>query len=354
MKNSAYKKFLIIICSLTFVLYSNCSKKKGEGPIEEQGKTDIYVAGVVFKPPLNKAIGTLWKNGKIHFQTDGSKDVVFFDLAMIGKDLYAVGYEGDNQHRVAKVWKNGSPITIGNNNSGLSVALRIQELNAQPYVMVVEQTQENKSTIRLWNNGVLSAPLTDDTYAVGNQFLFNANEAYVVGYRKIGGLNQAFLLKNVQQVPLTTAYKVSAANDLTMHGNDVYIVGSVDTDGHKELAVVWKNGVPTYLTTDVDNGRAYHVTMAGNDLIVVRTYSVTGKNQQVTLWRNGVPSYITIGVNVAIPFGFHMKDSDVYISGYETDAQLLPYPRLWINSVKMELEGDTNLGHAYAVQTIRR
>jgi hypothetical protein len=79
---------------------------------------DVYVGG--YESNGTKVIAKIWKNGVATSLTNGSNDGFVASVFVSGTDVYAVGWENNNNiNDIAKIWKNGTAtnLTNGTNNA---------------------------------------------------------------------------------------------------------------------------------------------------------------------------------------------------------------------------------------------
>jgi hypothetical protein len=139
--------------------------------------------------------------------TDGTFDAQAFSMVVSGKDVYAAGYESNGMNRVAKYWKNGSPVTLGV-DADFSIANSITIAGNDVYVAGGEIVASSFYSARYWKNG------------------------------------QAILLEKPKDL------QYSIANAITVVGTDIYIAGEETAhDG-----VYWKNGIVSVLPGQSSSG----------------------------------------------------------------------------------------------------
>ena len=80
-------------------------------------------------------------------------------------------------------------------------------------------------------------------------------------------------------------------------GTDVYAVG-YESNGIKDVAKVWKNGVATALSNGTNDEYANSVFVFGTDVYVAGT-EFPGTNYIAKFWKNGVVTLLTNGLNYA-------------------------------------------------------
>ncbi len=78
---------------------------------------------------------------------------------------------------------------------------------------------------------------------------------------------------------------------------DVYVAGN-ESNGTKDVAKVWKNGVATSLSNGANDARANSVYVSGTD-VYVAGYESNGTKSVAKVWKNGVATSLTLVVNNA-------------------------------------------------------
>ena len=194
--------FAIIIC------FAACKKSPVLPIVPVPTGTNIYVAGYENK------VAKYWKNGTAVILADPSLNTAINSIVVSGNDVFAGGYEINNNAnpvKVAKYWKNGTGVTLTDATSTTNAP----EINA----MAVSGT---------------------DVYAGGYE-------------RNASSIEVARYWKNGTPVSLTGSASTSRnarINGITVIGNDVYAAGyefvlRTDMSGTYAVLVAkyWKNGV---------------------------------------------------------------------------------------------------------------
>ena len=121
-------------------------------------------------------------------------------------------------------------------------------------------------------------------------------------------------------------------------GPGVYVAGyeykqlNNNTNQTVVVAKLWKNGVAQNLTTGVNNAYAYSVHVSGND-VYVAGYERNAENRGIAkLWKNGVAQNLTDGTAHAVARSVFVSGNNVYVAGNEGGVA-----RLWRNGVKQDL-----------------
>ncbi|MEX0314365.1 MAG: IPT/TIG domain-containing protein [Allomuricauda sp.] len=123
----------------------------------------------------------------------------------------------------------------------------------------------------------------------------------------------------------------------------IYVAG-YDYSNEKEIAAIWKNGIPTYLTDEQNKGRARSVFVTETDVYVCGYETLDNDIDMAKVWKNGELLYsLSDGNNSAIAHSIHVFEDDVYVSGVENDNAML-----WKNGSAVPLNDGTS-GVAYGL-----
>jgi len=190
---------------------------------------DLYVGGGENSHPV------YWKNGVKHvFATTKPGYARVNALAVNGTDVYAAGYEADNEGR-SVYWKNGIETILGVQSEVDGGAMSIALSGSDVYVCATDS-----GNAVYWKNGVrvTLAKFANQTAANANAIAINGNSVYVAG----AYLNDAVYWKDGTRIPLPKRSLYATASAITFYQSDVYIGGQ---DG--DTPVYWKNGVEVAL-----------------------------------------------------------------------------------------------------------
>lgn len=229
-----------------------------------------------------------------------------------------------------------------------------------------------------WKNGVVQ-PVEGNYPDYKSKTIFTgiavstSGKVYISGYEeKALGLGLPKYWDNGKRIDLSDI-QLSAASDIAVMGNDVYVVGREDNDPGPIVtmqAVYWKNGVKTTLIGGKGYHWAYAITFEGTDMYIVgEEYGTHASN--VVYWKNDVFTRIAdnIGSNL-----FNVDDhatsisvsgNDVYIGGYHSDWSTGTSPIItwafWKNGQMVKLREqpaikgsvlDVSVHYGYAVTTV--
>jgi len=194
------------------------------------------------------------------------------------------------------------------------------------YVCGLEQrSSTGKYIATVWKNGVASS-LTDGTNdAIANDITVSGNDVYVVGYEEnVNGAQVARLWKNGVQVDFVNTPR-SAADFVEVSGNEVYIIGLL-YENNSNVQKIWKNGIASTLQGDTRS-----MAVNNNDV-----YTVGIQDGNARVWTNGAVSSLTNGYSSSGAYDVEIKNNDVYIVGAEKIGNA-SVARLWKNGVASNL-----------------
>jgi hypothetical protein len=120
---------------------------------------------------------------------------------------------------------------------------------------------------------------------------------------------------------------------------DIYVCGyEKKSNEGKFIATVWKNGVPMSLTDGTKNAVANDVVVSDNDVYVVGYEADANGAQVAKFWKNGVPAGL-----VSTPGSFAnavtVNGKDVYIMGRALENNVY-VQKMWKNGIVTTLQGD--------------
>lgn len=188
-----------------------------------------------------------------------------------------------------------------------------------------KRTNDGKSIATVWKNGVITS-LTDGTRdAVAKDITVSGNDVYVVGYEEdVNGDQVARLWKNGVQVDFVNTLG-SVANFVEVSGKDVYIIGVV-YENNSNVQKIWKNGIASTLQGDTRS-----IAVNNNDV-----YTVGVQNGNAKVWTNGAVASLTNGYSSSGAYDIEIKGNDIYIVGAEKIGNT-SVARLWKNGVASNL-----------------
>ncbi|MEP7232922.1 MAG: IPT/TIG domain-containing protein [Ginsengibacter sp.] len=190
---------------------------------------DVYVGGSENQQPV------YWKNGVKHVLPTTTPSYGRVNaLAVDGTDVYAAGYEADNEGR-SVYWKNGIETILGTLSVVDGGATSIAVSGTDVYV-----SSTDSGDAVYWKNGVrvTLAKFPFNNTADANAIAVWGNSVYVAG----AYLGDAVYWKDATKIILPKRSFYAQATAITFYQSDIYIGG---IDGN--TPVYWKNGVEVAL-----------------------------------------------------------------------------------------------------------
>lgn len=250
---------------------------------------DVYVSGS--ETHSNGNVAVIWKNGIASTLNYLGYNTYASSVFVSGNDVYVAGSANSGLNSYAILWKNGVPTVLSNSN-GYNVANSVFISSNDTYVLGTEN-----GINKIWKNG--DEIIITDGYVSSNSnsiFVSN-NDVYVVGYEGDSFLNTfAKIWKNGQSMSLNVDDSgYSEANSVFVFGNDVYVVGQSWSQQTNEIRVtLWKNGVAEVYPLIYQNGTGYakSVFIHDNDVYVVG-YEAHPSGDVAVIWKNGIPTSLS-------------------------------------------------------------
>jgi hypothetical protein len=347
---------LWIVLLLTGILMSQCKKNSSPDPLleeepdpteDQQSNHSIYVLGQISKPPMSINTGVLWKDGKIIFQSDGTKPTYFNDFAILNNTIYIVGYEVKSSgKKQSMLWVNGiaNPFYASNHyTTALNITLHQQE----PYVLIYEEKSAGLGSLILWNKGATRALTNIDQPFQGQGLAIHQEQVYAVGIRRDSpSVGKAFSFIQQQIYYLPTQNQIhSSATDVLSIGGHVYVSGVERMPNQFLRALYWKNGQMTYASDGAFNAYVNSIWVDKGDGLV-GGYVTTSPNNitSATVWRNQQPIYLSDHHTNCSVLDFAIYLNDLYAVGYKYVDGKGMQPHMWKNQTSQTLEGSAYTG----------
>lgn len=308
-------------------------------PHAASSHTDVYAAGYLFKNPsynypysFNAHTPVYWKNGVLYtLPVSSSSGGYATGIALQNSDVLVAGTEADSvtQTFSAVYWRNGTETLLARNATANSIFV------CNSGNVFIAGSIGNQACY--WDNGIVhllpSEPgggSTLDSPYQAFDITVRGNDIYVVG----AGDRDALYWKNDQLQVVFSSF--AQAHGIALKDSDVYITGY-----HLSGAVVWKNGVITSLP---NSSSAASIVFAGNDQYVAGGSPVNG-HENGAYWKNGVQFPLYNSVYGSQPARcMAVLGNDVYIGG-----QVTPFngpddliPAYWKNGVLTQLPYQNN------------
>ena len=120
---------------------------------------------------------------------------------------------------------------------------------------------------------------------------------------------------------------------------DIYVCGyEKKSDAGRFIATIWKNGVATSLTDGTNNAVANDVALSGNDIYVVGFQEDANGVQTARLWKNGLQASLA-STPSSLANKVVVNGKDVYILGRAIENNSY-VQKMWKNGIVSTLQGD--------------
>lgn len=345
---------LLVFLAIALCLTLGCGGSSTQ-PTPKQAVTDIYAAGYE-ENDARLDVAKYWKNGHAVTLGDGVKGSYASAIAVSGNDVYAAGVEANGDHVVAKYWKNGVKVDL-TDGTRQSFAHSIFVSGHDVYVAGEEWDPPNPTVAKYWKNGV-PVVLQDGQGAWA--ILVVGSDVYVAGSRykttQIDPTHSvvnrvAMYWKNGVPVELTGGLAPAEAYSIFVSKTgDIYVGGwaCATMDPGCARATYWKNDVPTQLT-DTPDTDIVSILVSGTDIYAAgnqnNSLAVVWKNQELT------PLPSDFGPSGANQIA--LSDGDVYVAGGYYGATGKAVAGYWKNGVVQPITNGTNHASAYAIAVVK-
>ena len=351
----------ILVLAIYVLLYFSCKKSPVSTITPPSAGTNVYVGG------FENKVAKYWKNGNAVILADPLLNTAINSIVVVGNDVYAGGYEINNNPtpvKVAKYWKNGASVVLTDPTNTLSYP----EINSMAvsgndvYAAGFENTN-NRQVARYWKNGT-AVSLTGSGANARSAMIMGisvvGNDVYCVGYETVlrvdagqtYGVIVAKYWKNGVDITLgnTSGFAYSIASSIAVVGSDVYIAGFGPGGVNAgKTARYWKNGVAAILPTESNyESAANAITFAGGDLFVAG-YEIVGGTSVAKYWKNGTLVRLTDGTRNAVANSIAVVGSDVYVAGYVLDNAYNYVATYWKNGTATSLTDGSKVGYATSI-----
>lgn len=229
--------------------------------------------------------------------------------------VHIVGMEVNNNGTpVAKYWRNGTPIILGNGAQATSLVLanngvHISGMSPSGYQLIY------------WKNGTEVQRIDNARTDVGKSIAVSGDNVYLSGYQDDGqGEWVATYWKNGQATALSDNPKGSLASSIFVSGDSVYVGGVQSNEqGNEVMAVHWKNGETIQLNGIKGFGGIYPTLAIGEDIYIAGSEKNAQGVKVATYWKNDQEgTAVTNGLNDSQILSFFISGTDVYVGGSET------------------------------------
>lgn len=288
---SVIQSMRTLILAILAVVIAAC----GSDDVPE--KYDIYAYGSV------DGVATYWKNGQPVTLGENSNSYIY-DAAISGSTIYFVGRD-----KRAVYWEND----IRHELDG-TTAFSVQVDGSNVYIAGEAGTSTPYTYVAVyWKNGepvVLGGSVGENVGAEG--LAIDNGDIHVVGAEIDFAENpedteqRALYWKNGVLQPMDVGTAMSRFLDVVVSAGDVYIMGAVQEDNGTTVPKFWKNGEPTALAPA--GGWVWDMCAHDGDIYIAGRTPGQG-----WYWKNGEP----VAVDGNDCGSVTVVDGDVFVTAYQ-------------------------------------
>ncbi len=273
-------------------------------------------------------------------------------------DVFVAGYEYNNANSTAKYWKNGTPVTMSQNESGLNAIF----INANDVYVAGWERVNNLTLANYWKKETKTTLGSGESAAYS--LAVNGTDVYVGGYEVVNGFdiprywhNNTGITINVNDPIISNVVLGNGScSGIFCDATAVYAVGSYrNSQGRFSPWETTNDVVPANTISNNDkHSFANAVFVVGNDKYVAGNQNnpTTGL-AMATIWKNGVYTTLTDGDNsVGVAKSVFVVGADVYVAGYEQENYSgggLTFAKYWKNGAPVKLSTSNSNATSIAV-----
>ncbi|MBE9663319.1 hypothetical protein [Mucilaginibacter myungsuensis] len=199
-----------------------------------------------------------------------------------------------------------------------------------------------------WRNGGLTVLSDTHTYpTAATDIAVKGNDIYVVGYtqRGINLFGDAVYWKNGVMTKLDANGRDATATGVALIGDDVYISGYYNLVLPKQAPCYWKNGVFHALPHDAYTAVATELAVSGTDVYIIGCVSGAATavsppfSAEPVIWKNGVLTKLNTTLLNTVTSHVVVQGSDVYVSGLSYGGATGLY---WKNGISTVIPNSAN------------
>lgn len=329
MKKLIFLLVLLDICGKAVVAQNKSITKPSATPV------DIYVGGFYEAPGSRNAVATYWKNGTPVTLGDNNTESEVLSMFVAGDQVFATGTYGAK----AVYWLNGQKNVLTADEGCFGSAVDIVVVGNDVYIAGYERVYTGygkmyssfKDYARLWKNG-RSIPLDISgdfrSYATCVTVDPETGDVYVLGHTGYEA-GQARIWRNGLLVNLLKTESFFPVK-MRIIGNELLVAGkqSVTPD---EIRGAYLRGNKydqklTRLNTGRGNGTATDIVVANKNVAVV-----TFDQDFIRYWKNDIPTILGKATSFPDPYMIAANGDDVYVAGFGFDNEQSGSSRVWKN-----------------------
>jgi hypothetical protein len=339
------KTKLILALTAIVIALSACKKGKETEPTPEPAKQSIvYAAGYEVDAVTNVRTAMFWKDGKPTVLEPTKNNDVRGGIVVSGNDIYIGASETlvAGKTTMPKYFKNGVAVNLGDGTKFETVN-GIAVVGNDVHVIGYEfNATTSRYTAKYWKNGVATKLTADNVSSEANAIAISGNDVYIVGHIN----SMATYWKNGTPITLSnTPTYAGIGRGISINGTDVYIAGYARNEKIAGYGTAyWKNeslnAIESTATPSASaQGRA--IAINGNDIYIIdNLYNSTTKINIPRYWKNGVVTNLSDGTLSATVASLSVVNNDVYIGGYQSNANGTYIATIWKNGVASKIGTD--------------
>jgi hypothetical protein len=320
------KTLLILLSFTTLIAGSACKKSNhpGSGNNPPNTTPSVYVLGTTGDSIV------YWKDDTAHLVTTTANQpyVTITSMAVANGHVYVCGADetaGPGVKVIATpyLWTDGKPAILPHTSDSATASVVFTD-GSDVYVAGTDATPM-ANAITVWKNGKTSAVFSTGMSTVSGAAI-NGRDIYIAGDNSpMGGPIFSPVCWKNGVIDVLSNSLFSSTSGICVDKNDVYVSGTIDAD-----AMYWKNGAPISLTSSSSGSSANAITVAGDTLYVVGSINFLG-SPSACVWKNGTlfqPHDFLFSTSKAT--AITVVNKDVFIAGLQyIDRQ--PYATYWKN-----------------------
>lgn len=145
-------------------------------------QNDVYIVGNEHIGQLNKSVATLWKNG-VAVRLTNNETISYANAVYVhGNDVYVAGEKMDSFGKYqGVVWKNEVEITLENNHTEFNTFIKDIVVDNNIVYVCGYSTNGIKSIAKIWKNGIPINLSNENDFIIANAISIHNSDVYVAG-----------------------------------------------------------------------------------------------------------------------------------------------------------------------------